>query len=539
MSQASAPSPERTLRRLFLTLFLRGRTSRGLRRQTVPKSVWSKLTLTIVVYALVGAVALIMVHQPLFTFSLYLHSMAFALLGMFVASSAGEVLFNQQEADILLHRPIAPRALLWAKIGVLVQVSLWLAGAFNLVGLVAGIWTPDGGPLYPLVHLVSTALLALLTTGSVVLAYQLCLRWFGREKLDGFMTTAQVTVAIAAVIGGQMPRFFLSRKGGIHIDPQARWLGFLPSAWFAGLDDAVAGSGALRSWLLAATGLCVTSLVLWLAFGRLAEDYGAGLQKLGEVQREPKRGSRRRVLEVLVNHAPLRWFLRDAVARASFLLVGAYLARDRDVKLRVYPSLASILAVPVIFLFPDAAPHGRDSFGEFGTVFSAAYIGLAPMLALSVMQYSQNWQATDLFRTAPIRGPGSLAVGAQHAISCFLSLPLVLLLGGVTWFLRGPHLHPVLLLPGLLALPLFTIAPSFVGVRLPFSAPPEEAKGAGRALWMLGAMPVSVAIGGLGMFAWSHGWFAQLIAAELLVVAALYLALRLSLSARKWEELED
>jgi hypothetical protein len=535
-----ARSPEKTLRRLFLTLFLRGRTSRGLRRQTVPKSVWSKLTLTLILYAMVGAVALVMVRQPLLAFSLYLHSMAFALIGMFVASSAGEILFNQQEADILLHRPIEPRALLWAKIGVLVEVSLWLAAAFNLVGFAVGIWTPDGGPLYPLVHAVSTALLALLCTGSVVLAYQLCLRWFGREKLDGLMTSAQVFVAVAAVLGGQMPRFFLrARPGGISLDPHARWLALLPPAWFAGFDDALAGSGEGRSWLLAAVGLIATGTVLWIAFGRLADDYGTGLQKLGEVRREPRRSSRRRTLDVLVNNPPLRWFLRDPVARSSFLLVGAYLARDRDVKLRVYPSLASILAMPAIFLFQDGGRHGNGNLSEFGTAFSAAYIGLAPMMALGVLQYSQNWQASDLFRTAPIRGPGSIAAGAQSAISCFLTLPLVALLGTVAWILRGPHLHPALLLPGVLALPLFTLAPTFLGVRIPFSAPPEEAKGAGRGLWLIGAMLVSFAVAGLGMLAWSYDWFLQLIAAEILVVAVLYLAMRASLSARKWEALED
>ena len=79
----------------------------------------------------------------------------------------------------------------------------------------------------------------------------------------------------------------------------------------------------------------------------------------------------------------------------------------------------------------------------------------------------------------------------------------------------------------------------FLGVRIPFSAPPEEAKGAGRGLWLIGAMLVSFAVAGLGMLAWSYDWFLQLIAAEILVVAVLYLAMRASLSARKWEALED
>ena len=142
---AAARSPERTLRRLFLTLFLRGRSSRGLQKEAAPKSVGSKLALTLVFYALFGLFALFFRGQPVFALSVYLHGMTFVFLGMFVAASAGEVLFNKEEADILLHRPVTPRALLQAKVGVLVQVSLWLAGAFNLCGLVVGVTAPDGG----------------------------------------------------------------------------------------------------------------------------------------------------------------------------------------------------------------------------------------------------------------------------------------------------------------------------------------------------------------------------------------------------------
>src|SRR5438876_9202170 len=117
--------------------------------------------------------ALAFLHQPLFTLALYTHAMTLMFIGLFVAASAGEVLFNKEEADILLHRPVTPRALLWAKIGVLVQVSLWLAGAFNLAGLLVGVWAKDGGWLFPLAHMVSTTLEALFCTGCVVLVYQL------------------------------------------------------------------------------------------------------------------------------------------------------------------------------------------------------------------------------------------------------------------------------------------------------------------------------------------------------------------------------
>jgi len=533
---AKAPSPERTLRRLFLTLFLRGRSSRGLQKGRAPKSVGSKLTWTLVAYALFGLFLLFLRGQTVFALSVYLHGMTFVFLGMFVAASAGEVLFNKEEADILLHRPVTPRALLQAKIGVLVQVSLWLAGAFNLGGFIAGVTARDGGWFFVVAHALSTSLEALFCTACVVLTYQLCLRWFGRERLEGLMTTVQVFVAIAAVLAGQvMPRMMDGFGGKLRLGVESWWVSLLPPAWFAGLDDALAGSRAAGSWALAAWGLAATAAVLWLAFGKLARDYGTGLQTLGEARTlRPQQRARRRWLARAVASPPLRWWLRDSVSRASFLLTAAYLLRDRDVKLRVYPGLAPMLVMPVIFLV-QAKKGGLDSFG---LAFAGTFLAVIPVLGLAVVQYSQQWQAADLFRAAPIPGPAPLCHGARRAVLCLLTFPVLLVFGLIGWWMRSEISHLALLLPGLIALPVYALLPSLGGKGVPLSMPTEEAKSAGRGLTMIGVMLVSGLLAGLAAWAWSSGWYAWLLLCELVVVSGLYAALRALLSAARWPALE-
>src|SRR5262245_22588942 len=88
-----APSTEKTLHRLFLLLFLRGRTSRGLKKQTAPTSIGQKLGLVLGMYFLLGLISLFFFGQPVFALSVYLHATTFSFLGIFLASSAGEVLF--------------------------------------------------------------------------------------------------------------------------------------------------------------------------------------------------------------------------------------------------------------------------------------------------------------------------------------------------------------------------------------------------------------------------------------------------------------
>lgn len=535
LSQIAPPSA-RTLRRLFLTLFLRGRSARGIRKEKTPRSVGQKLALTIAFYALFGCFALSFRNQPIFTLAVYLHGMTFVFLGMFVAGSAGEVLFNKEEADILMHRPITSRALLWAKIGVLVEVSLWLAGAFNLAGLIVGIGCPDGHWFFPIVHAISTFLEALFCTGTVVLVYQLCLRWFGRERLEGLMTMAQVLIAMSVVAGGQIIPRMIGHFGIIRFTEDTWWIALLPPAWFGGFDDALAGSGHYSSSILGGVGVVVTATVLWFAFGKLSRDYEAGLQALNESKAtRPRRQGRRRFVDVLVNVPPLRWWLRDPVARASFLLTVAYLFRDRDVKLRVYPGLAPMLVIPLVFLFQDTGHNGTG----FGVAFTGGYLGLIPMLGLNLLRYSQQWQAADLFRAVPLAGPTQLCHGARRAVLCVITVPLLLIFGVVAWFLRSHVSHFALVIPGLIALPIYALVPCLGGKAVPFSLPTDEAKSAGRGLSMIGVMAFSIGLSALSLFAWEGAWFKWLIIGESVVVVLLYAGMRVSIANARWPSTEE
>jgi hypothetical protein len=310
------PSAAKTLRQLFLTLFLRGRSSRGLKPQAVPKSVGEKLALTLALYAALGLLAFLFWGQSIFALAIYLHAMTFVFLGMFVASSSGDILFNADEADILLQRPISPGALLRAKVRVLIDVSLWLAGAFNLAGLIAGFASPQGNWRFPCAHIVSTILEALFCTASVILNYQLCLRWFGRERVEGLMTTSQVIISIAAVLWGQLLPQLMFHAGKLTaFNEKSWWIALIPPAWFAGFDDALAGSGSNGSWLLAALAVSATALVAWIALAKLSKDYESGLQKMAQsTARRPLKQGHRRWIAILVETPPLCWWLRDSVA---------------------------------------------------------------------------------------------------------------------------------------------------------------------------------------------------------------------------------
>jgi ABC-2 type transport system permease protein len=350
------------------------------------------------------------------------------------------------------------------------------------------------------------------------------------------MTMAQVLISVGAVLSGQILPQMFARFDASSMDSTPWWIALLPPAWFAGFNDALIGSGAASSWGLFAAGVIATAFVLWLSFGILARDYEIGLQTLNEGTAPSKKNrSRRRPMDALVQLPPLRWWLRDPVARASFVLSGAYLLRDRDVKLRVYPALAPFLIMPVFFAVNR--PNEGSGGGEFGIAFAGAYAGIVPMFALSLLQFSQQWRAADIFRAAPIAGPARICHGARRAVLCFLAGPAIIAFGILIWFTQGDIVQLFLLVPGLIAMPVYALVPSLFG-SVPFSQPVDEAKSAGRGLSMIGTIFAAGVIAAVATLAWTAGFFWYFVTVELLVAIGSYAVLRFYLNRRRWSPLD-
>jgi hypothetical protein len=155
-----------------------------------------------------------------------------------------------------------------------------------------------------------------------------------------------------------------------------------------------------------------------------------------------------------------------------------------------------------------------------------------------MVSYSQNWQASDLFRVAPLAGPGRLCHGARRAVLLCLTLPLLAAFGVICWAVAGTSWQLLLLLPGLIALPVFALIPSLEGQAVPLSRPGDEAKAASRGLSMVGMMFLAMAIGGLGVGAWYAGVFWWFILAEVLMAGGAYFALCRSIARVRWKSAE-
>jgi hypothetical protein len=328
--------------------------------------------------------------------------------------------------------------------------------------------------------------------------------------------------------------------GGIELGMNNWWLALLPPVWFAALDETLAGRGDPVLWGLAAFGVAATALILFLAFGKLAQSYQSGLQILGEAavpRASSKPGAGKgRLIQRWMAVPPLSWWLKHPVERAGFNLVAAYVFRDRDVKLRLYPGLAPIAMMPLLFLF-NGSGGGSDS--NFMMILSGSYLPVIPMLALNLLRFSQHWQAADVFLITPTPGPGRLISGARKAVNLFLTLPaLVVMAVAVTWVGKGPGGWSYLL-PGLLALPVYSRISCMGSRQLPFSLPGEAAKSAGRGLSFMFAMMSAMALGGVGALASHLGCLWYFLGVEALIALLASFLMDRHILKQAWAPIED
>lgn len=529
-------APAKVLRSLFWKLLFRGRAAQQAGVQKTRRQMG--LGLTLVIYSLVGLMpAMVSRYPDIFVFACTLHGFTLMFASLTLASSAGTMLFMKEEAEILLHRPVTPQQMLRAKCAVLAGFAFVLALALNLAGLVTGLWSRGGTWRFIPAHLFSTALLMLFSAAVIVLVYNACLKWFGRERLDNLLTTLQSLLTVVMIFGGQIMPRLLQLEAFKKFDHIEGWMLALPPVWFGALDALICGTSSKPTMLVlpAVLALVATAGTSWLALEKLGGAYGQGLMNLNESTGSAKESTKPRGvwLAAIVKLPPLRWWLRDPVERESFKLTTAYLFRDREIKLRLYPGIAPMLIMPLVMLFSG----GRG--GDGGTMmvqgFATCFLGMISLQAMLFLGCSEHWRASAFFYLTPLPHWTPLFHGARKAVLCWLSFPVLILQTILLAGLQHSWKPLALSLPAVLFLPAFSLITGLMGQWLPLSKPSEEVKNsAAGCLMMVVSMGAAGIIGGLASWMWHIGHFGIYLAVEAALMLGLTFLMKYLMRDMPW-----
>src|SRR5258708_9147791 len=194
-SKASSIDREqlRALLKCYFRLSVRGRVARSMGRGSKPRG----LIFVLVMYAFVGLMTGIAACQlDVFTYTVLVHSMTFFVVGMAVTSESGDILFNANESDVLVHRPIHPRTLLLAKSINLIAFTLILAAALNLFPAFFGLSARGAFPWFPIVLLSSMFFPCVFFAAAGVCTYGLAITFLKRAKSAKFTHWPPVVISV-------------------------------------------------------------------------------------------------------------------------------------------------------------------------------------------------------------------------------------------------------------------------------------------------------------------------------------------------------
>ena len=506
----------RPLVRAHLRMSFRGRASQAFAGQLAGRPVG--VAWLFAMYVAIGAATLPAVSggADAFTYAFITQLMTWTMCGLSLTAEAGDALFAPEEPDVLGHRPVAPEIVLAAKVTVLYAFSCSLALAQNLLPTAAIlIW---GSWRAALVHVVMVAIAVALITSVVTMIYGIAARLVPRERFDDVAAWSQIALAIVFVsLALVTPRSAM--REGIHVDPTAWFMLGLAPAWFAGLDAWLGSSAPGTGHLAMAAAVALGTFAVFLRAPVLVRLAAA----IAHVQDE--RGGRH------VRPVPngetgwLRWWMRDPVERAAFQLATAYLRRDRDVRLRLRPSLVVFALLPLAGLVIE-----EKRGGHLAPLASVCLLGMVPGVAMEALRISSHPVASELFAVVPIADTGAVFHGVRKAAIRYV-VPAIALSAFLAMLVVPGGL--VLAVPGVMALPVFSLIPGLFGPYVPLALPKARGQQA-----IANAVLLAASTGLLGILvnatlaASRSGKLASLYVGELLVLLAVDQCLRVVVRRR-------
>lgn len=382
-------------------------------------------------------------------------------------SDFSSVMLDLRDKNILFSKPVDRRTLNMAKslhvLIYLVTLTLTFTGPSLLVALF------KQGVLFFLVYALEILLMDCFILVITALLYLLILRVFDGEKLKDIINYVQIVLSVGIAAGYQLvPRLFDMADLTGSFQP-AWWQYVIAPVWFAAPFEVLAGGARGVDLNVLALLSVIIPLVLLFAYIKLMPLFERSLQKLAEQGAAGKDKSR---YSGLLSEL----FCRNKSEAMFFRFTWSMMRKERDFKLKVYPTVGLSLVLPFIFIFNQAWTSDPSLNTE-----SKAYlfIYLCALLLLTVVQmlrYSSSYKGAWIYKTIPLPETAPVYRGMLKAALLRLMLPLFVLESAVFLWLFGARI-----LPGLaavmLALPLYAVICFRVLPRaLPFSEKYEAAK---------------------------------------------------------------
>ncbi|QHS23688.1 hypothetical protein GWK91_12320 [Virgibacillus sp. MSP4-1] len=410
---------------------------------------------------------IVMGHQYLFQMSLLFGLMMFIVMTSMI-SDFSTVLLDVRDRTILSTRPVNRKTISTAKALHIIIYLFFMTFAMVGIPLIVSLFTK--GILFAFLLLLAVVLVDIFVVVMTSFLYFFVLRFFDGEKLKDIINYVQIGLSISLIVGYQiLIRAFEFVDLEVSFSPDW-WHIFFPPIWFAAPFEVWLGSaGGPLLFIYSALAFVIPFIAL-IIYVKLMPVFENHLQKLSDHggQKQRKRKWRYSTL--------LTFICYTKQERTFFRFASLMLSKEREFRLKVYPSLGLSLVFPFIFLFNEFQNKSLEEVAS-GNFYLSLYFGSIMIpTAVIMLKYSGTYKGAWIYRTMPVEDYKDLYKGTLKAFIVKLYVPIFLFVGAVFLWIYGRSI-----LEDLLAIFLSTclyVALCFMMIRgtLPFSESFEVAQ---------------------------------------------------------------
>ncbi|WP_416199142.1 MAG: ABC-2 type transport system permease protein [Sporanaerobacter sp.] len=378
---------------------------------SIIKSLWFYILLGLMLVPFV-----IMKENYLFQMSFLFGILMFMMMTILI-SDFSSVLLDLRDKDIILSKPVDGKTLSAAKTVHIMIYMFYITFSFTGPALIVSLFR--SGFMFFVLFLLEIILMDLLIVALTALLYILILKFFDGEKLKDIINYVQIVLTIALSVGYQLIGRLFDFSDVMNIDFVPKWWQYLiPSIWFGGPFEFIINKNYDTHIILFSVLALIVPILAIIIYVKLTPTFESNLQKLNNSSGNVK--VRDRGLNFYLSNI----FCRTKEERTFFRFATNMMKKERNFKLKTYPSLGLSLVFPFIFLLSMAKDEGWANIANSKMYFNIYFVAFMIPTILMVIGYSEKYKAAWIYKFLPFTEAKDIFKGTLKAFVINLLLPM-------------------------------------------------------------------------------------------------------------------
>jgi len=423
---------------------------------SIIKSLWFYILLGLMLVPFV-----ILEGNYLFKMSILFGILMFMMMTILI-SDFSSVLLDLRDKDIILSKPVDGKTLSAAKTVHIMIYMFYITFSFTGPALIVSLFR--SGFLFFILFLLEIILMDLLIVALTALLYLLILKFFDGEKLKDIINYVQIILTISLSVGYQLIGRLFDFSDIMNIDFVPKWWQYLiPSMWFGGPFELIINKN-YDAHIIAFSALAlIVPILAIIIYVKLTPTFESNLQKLNNSSGNVK------VKDKGLNFYLSEIFCRTKEERTFFRFATNMMKKERNFKLKTYPSLGISMVFPFVFLLSAVKNEGWAHLANSKMYFNIYFVALMIPTILMIIGYSEKYKAAWIYKMLPFTNTRDIFKGTLKALIINLLLPMYIFQSIIFMFIFKGRIAVDLVIVFLNIMLFVVICFKFMKKTLPFS----------------------------------------------------------------------